>query len=254
MIVGGAAGYRLLRWIAPKGRPDDPRGGQVPEHGRLARTFGAGFVAGVRDRTILDFGCGEGREVVELVRLGARRVIGLDIRPDLLEHATDYARSAGVLDRCEFTTHMPPPADVIVSIDAFEHFSDPGAVLEQMARMIVREGRIWISFGPPWLHPRGGHLFSVFPWAHLLFTETALLRWRTDFKHDGATRFEEVEGGLNQMTVARFVRLVEASPFRFDWFSAVPIRRTELFHNRWSREFLTSVVRSRLVQRDSEPC
>jgi hypothetical protein len=56
----------------------------------------------------------------------------------------------------------------------------------------------------------GGHLFSVFPWAHLIFSEQALIRWRSDFKSDGATRFSEVAGGLNQMTIRRFERLIAA--------------------------------------------
>ena len=56
---------------------------------------------------------------------------------------------------------------------------------------VADSGQVHISFGPPWCHPLGGHLFSVFPWAHLLFTEHALLQWRAGFKHDGATRFGE---------------------------------------------------------------
>jgi hypothetical protein len=64
-------------------------------------------------------------------------------------------------------------------------------------------GQVVVSFGPPWFHPFGGHFFSVFRWAHLVFSEAALIEWRSAFKTDGATRFREVEGGLNQMTVRR---------------------------------------------------
>jgi SAM-dependent methyltransferase len=39
---------------------------------------------------------------------------------------------------------------------------------------------------------------------------------------DGATCFGEVEGGLNQMTIRRFVKLVEKSAFQFERFDAVP--------------------------------
>ncbi len=110
-----------------------------------------------------------------------------------------------------------------------------------------------ISFGPTWYHPLGGHLFSVFPWAHLLFSERALLRWRSGFRSDGATRFREVEGGLNQMTIRRFEKIVEMSPFRFVEFEAVPIRKLRLFHNRLTREFTSAIVRCRLAKR-SNPC
>ena len=65
-------------------------------------------------------------------------------------------------------------------------------------------GCIFVSFGPTWYHPLGGHLFSVFPWVHILLTEDALIRWRAQFKTDGARKFGEVEDGLNQMTIRRF--------------------------------------------------
>jgi hypothetical protein len=104
-------------------------------------------------------------------------------------------------------------------------------------------------FGPTWYHPLGGHQFSVFPWSHLLFTEKALIRWRSHFKQDGATRFNEVEGGLNQMTISRFERLIAASDFEFQSLEAVPIRKLRRLHNRLTREFFSAIVRCRLVPR-----
>jgi hypothetical protein len=38
----------------------------------------------------------------------------------------------------------------------------------------------------------------------VIFSEKALIRWRSTFKTDRATRFSEVAGGLNQMTIAKF--------------------------------------------------
>jgi hypothetical protein len=148
--------------------------------------------------------------------------------------------------------HRVPPrqkADIIFSIDAFEHFDDPEFILREMDSMLAPDGEIWISFGPPWYHPVGGHLFSVFPWAHLVFSEKALIRWRSDFKHDGATRFSEVAGGLNQITIARFERIVQASPLRIASLNVVPIRKLKPLHNRLTREFTTAVVRCHLLKK-----
>lgn len=115
--------------------------------------------------------------------------------------------------------------------------------------MLKPGGRVLISFGPPWFHPYGGHLFSVFPWAHLIFTEKALIRWRSDFKSDGATRFGEVDGGLNQMTVAGFKRLIRESDFDIVSFEPTPIRPLRRLHNGSTEEFLTSVVKCVLVHK-----
>jgi hypothetical protein len=118
-----------------------------------------------------------------------------------------------------------------------------------MAGTLKPGGRVLLAFGPTWLHPLGGHLFSVFPWAHLVFTESALIRWRARFRNDGATRFSEVEGGLNQMTIRRFERLVAESPLEFETFEAVPIRRLRSIASFLPRELCTSFVRSRLRPR-----
>lgn len=103
------------------------------------------------------------------------------------------------------------------------------------------------SFGPTWYHPLGGHLFSIFPWSHILFSESALVRWRANIRPDGATRFSDVEGGLNQMTIARFERLVSASPFQIATLETVPIRKLRPIHSRLTREFTTAIVRTKLI-------
>lgn len=248
-IIGGRLGYWILRAISPQG----VRGGCGAEPqettSKLDLFFPAEFWSDVVGKTVADFGCGDGTEAVELARRGAMRVVGIDIRESCLTAAREAAAHHGVSDRCIFTAAPGEIAcvDTVVSVDAFEHFEDPRAILQIMNTILVPNGVVWAVFGPPWLHPYGGHLFSVFPWAHLVFTEHALIRWRSDFKTDGAQRFSEVEGGLNQMTIKRFEQTVRASPFRFDRFDLLPIRRLRWLHNRVTREFLTSSVRCRLI-------
>src|SRR5258707_13204834 len=159
---------------------------------------------------------------------GAKRVIGIDILEDALQAARQKALLAGVQDTCLFASSTKELADIVVCVDAFEHFADPAGILRIMNTLLQPPGEVLVSFGPTWYHPLGGHLFSVFPWAHLIFTEKALIRWRSDFKADGAIRFQEVEGGLNRMTIRRFERIVESSPFRFTEFEARPIRQLRL--------------------------
>lgn len=249
MKIGGALGYRLLRWLEPgtelEGR-HEPHSSYVP---KIKRILGDGGWESLRNKTILDFGCATGVGTIEMAQQGATRVIGLDIRPEVLEMARESAKEAGVAETCEFLESVDEPVDVIVSIDAFEHFDDPAAILTVMDRLLKDDGFVLLSFGPTWYHPLGGHLFSVFPWSHLIFTEKAQIRWRSDFKYDGATRFSEVEGGLNQMTIQRFTRLIEESNFRFESFRAVPIRPLRWAHHRLTREFTTAIVECTLVKK-----
>lgn len=246
-IVGGELGYRLLKRIAPA--PGDGRmdGTAYQNRSKIEVLLGPEVWTQIHDRVVIDFGCGTGEDAVEMALRGARRVVGVDIQERLLTEARSKAATGGVADRCTFTTATQERAEIITSLDAFEHFDDPGAVLRAMHSLLAPGGRVLISFGPTWFHPLGGHLFSVFPWAHLLFTERALVRWRSDFKDDGATRFSEVAGGLNQMTISRFERVVAASPFRIERLEAVPIRRFARVANRLTREWTTAVVRCTLV-------
>jgi SAM-dependent methyltransferase len=211
--------------------------------------MGDDFFPRISGKVVVDFGCGEGADAVELAVRGAARVIGIDIREDVLRIARQRALQAGVENACLFASSAGELADVVVSVDAFEHFADPAEVLGIMGALLRPAGEVFISFGPTWYHPLGGHLFSVFPWAHLIFSEQALIRWRSTFKTDGATRFGEVAGGLNQMSIARFERLIASSPFQVARLELIPIRKLRLFHNRFTREFTTAVVRCRLVKR-----
>jgi len=240
--------YRLLKRIAP-GEPNQCSGQVYADKSKLQLLLGEALMAGVEGKTIIDFGCGEGSEALDLASRGAKRVIGIDIREELLDRARQKAARAGLDRVCCFATSASERADVIVSIDAFEHFDDPSGILAIMSPLLKPDGEVWVSFGPTWYHPLGGHLFSVFPWAHLVFSEEALMRWRGTFKTDGARRFGEVAGGLNQMTIRRFERIIDASPFQFASFEAVPIRRLKPIHTRLTREFTTAIIRCRLVKR-----
>jgi SAM-dependent methyltransferase len=248
-ILGGAVGYHVLRALSRDGETGAMDGSAYTGRSKLDVLFGPGFREEIAGRTVVDFGCGTGAEAVDMAQHGAGRVIGIDIQESFLERARERAAEAGVAERCTFATRSPDLADVIVAVDSFEHFADPAAILRSMREMLRPGGFVLASFGPTWYHPLGGHLFSVFPWAHLVFTERALIRWRSDFKTDGATRFEEVAGGLNRMTIARFEKIVAESPFAFDRLELVPIRRLRRLANRFTREATTATVRCKLVPR-----
>jgi SAM-dependent methyltransferase len=243
-IIGGRLGYRILRAISPD-EPTHMSGSAYAARSKIQDLLGVGIWDNIRGKVVVDFGCGRGTEAIELARRGAQHVYGVDIAERLLAIAREQAAKADC-HNVVFGGAPSQSADIVVSIDAFEHFGDPDAILKAMATMLKPGGCVFASFGPTWFHPYGGHLFSVFPWAHLVFSERALCRWRSHIRKDGARKFSEVEGGLNQMTIRRFRRIVENSPFHLDRLEAIPIRAARFLHNRLTQEFLTSIVRCRL--------
>jgi len=239
--------FQVLKRMYPES-PDCCSGSVYEGKSKLGILLGEEFQSKIPGKVIIDFGCGEGSEVVEMAQKGAKRVIGIDNREDVLRTARQKARSAGVQSICVFASSTQEVAEIVVSLDAFEHFQDPAEILRVINMLLQPGGEVFISFGPTWYHPLGGHLFSVFPWAHLIFNEEALIQWRSTFKTDGATRFSEVAGGLNQMTIRKFEQLIEGGPFKFVTLELVPIRKLRLFHNRLTREFTTAIVRCRLIR------
>jgi SAM-dependent methyltransferase len=247
-VIGDAWAVRLLNYATHNGKIGYPDVATAyANKSKLEALFGPGIWDAIRGKDVIDFGCGPGAEAVELAERGARRVIGLDLRQKWLRIAGELAEARGVADRCVFAREWHEPADVILSLDSFEHFADPAAILQIMHTLLRPSGCVLASFGPTWYHPLGGHFFSPFPYAHLLFSERALIRWRSLYKTDGGQSFNEC--GLNKMTIRRFEKLVAESPFRMAEFEAVPIKRLRPVASRLTREFTTAIVRCKLLPR-----
>jgi SAM-dependent methyltransferase len=174
----------------------------------------------IRGRRVLDFGSGFGLQSVALGMAGAAEVLGVEISQDGLAHGRALAREHGVEDRVRFTEAIGNDEhgrfDAVLSLNSMEHFSDPDHILDLMRSALHPQGEMLISFAPPWYAPYGGHMayFTKVPWVHLLFSERTVMSVRSRFRNDGATRYEEIDGGLNRMSLAKFERLVRAKQLR----------------------------------------
>ncbi len=133
---------------------------------KLGKLLGNQFWEEIENKIVIDFGCGYGDDAIEMAKHGAKRVIGIDNRPEVLNVARASAKRNCVESECSFVMETNEQADIITSIDAFEHFQNPSEVLKIMRSWIRDDGKVIAVFGPTWYHPLGGHLFSVFPFAH----------------------------------------------------------------------------------------
>jgi SAM-dependent methyltransferase len=205
------------------------------------------FEKWIQGKRILDVGCGFGFQSLEFWRRGAQSVVGLDTNVAAVIRANAMAVEHGAAPAVHFTDVLPPDAagtfDVAVSQNAMEHFPDPSAVLKAMISAVRPDGDLLITFGPPWYSPYGAHMhfFTKLPWLNVLFSEDSVMRARARFRSDGATRYEDVESGLNRMSVRKFERLLQSHGLRIgfaryecvksaDFLGRIPILR-ELFIN-----------------------
>jgi len=257
--LGGSLGFWALKSLAkspvnetsgPRSPKEDVTGGSA----KLEQYFGHDIWTRLAGRVVLDFGCGEGKEAIAAALHGATRVYGIDIRDVSLGIAQESSMEHDVGDKCVFLNGISQHSRVreiseklefAYSLDSFEHFSEPKQILDQLYSLLAPGGELYISFGPPWKHPFGCHMFFLnsLPWMHFIFKEETIMAVRAGYRQDGAKRFGEVEGGLNQMTVGRFIRLAENSNFQIEKLWLIPIKGlTWLVRNHSIREYFTSVV------------
>jgi SAM-dependent methyltransferase len=164
----------------------------------------------VAGKVVVDYGCGRGGLSLDLAKI-AQIVYAVDIRPEL----------NALSGRSNIITGLPEivpssSVDALISLNAFEHYSEPKKILLHWRRILKPDGRVYLSFGPPWYHPYGAHVQFItrLPWIHLWCPERVVMTWRSFYKKDGARRYEEVEGGLNRMSIRKCDQLLAEAGFR----------------------------------------
>jgi ubiquinone/menaquinone biosynthesis C-methylase UbiE len=100
----------------------------------------------------VDLGCGPGHLVIKLAQMAPQlQVTGLDLSDEMLAEAEVEARRSGLGDRISFrkgdAVQIPFPdasLDLAVSTLSLHHWSDPVAVLDELARVLRPGGAFLI--------------------------------------------------------------------------------------------------------------
>jgi ubiquinone/menaquinone biosynthesis C-methylase UbiE len=101
---------------------------------------------------VLDAGCGTGRLAAEIAdRRRDVHLYGVDLEPGMVDVAIRCTKQLGLDDRVEFIiadlADLPLPSrsvDLVVSTASLHHWSDVGAVVASLDRVLRSDGRMWI--------------------------------------------------------------------------------------------------------------
>lgn len=131
----------------------------------------------IQNKTILDFGCGEGHVATKAAET-AKKVIGYDI-------AQTGTLPWGELLTTDFSkVQENGPYDIIIMYDVLDHCKDPVAALKQIFSVCDSQTKIFVRCHS-WMSRHGSHLYKQLnkAWAHLIFTEDELssLGIKTEF-------------------------------------------------------------------------
>ena len=116
----------------------------VVEH-QLRYNFAKGFV---KNKVVIDLGCGVGYGTFALANGRARKVYGIDINSDAIEYAKAHYSDKKITYnvRNALNTKLPPSmADIVIAFEVIEHVKNPKKILQEAARLLRPNGIVIIS-------------------------------------------------------------------------------------------------------------
>jgi 2-polyprenyl-3-methyl-5-hydroxy-6-metoxy-1,4-benzoquinol methylase len=142
--------------------------------------------------------------------------------------------------------------DLITSLNCFEHYSNPDAILEKCITLLHRGGYMFISFGPLFRSPYGAHRFRYtgIPYLQNLFSDELVYRFFSEelgvvdefqeHKNVGdveisgdpyceMNRFRacEFEGIFKERGQTKIIKYLPTKDFEFSWFRKLAAKYME---------------------------
>ena len=131
----------------------------------------------IHGKRILDIGCGSGRYCIDLAKLGADQVVGIDLAQNAIDIAHKLAENDGVANVCSFIPAdfkdytFDMPFHISLAIGVMDYVSDPVELISKMQnitteklimtfpskstyRMAIRKTRYWLKGCPLFFYER----------------------------------------------------------------------------------------------------
>jgi len=165
------------------------------------------FVPDLKQRKILDLGCGRGDDLIELVKYGYDAV-GLDVNMEYLNIVREKAKVANLAVKLikAQAESLPIPKesfDFVILSEVTEHVEDPEKLLKECYRVLRPGGKVYASF-----HNRFGPYDHHY---HLWF-----INWLPRFMADevldliGKAKGEDKKAGRQKLSQMHYFTYKEA--------------------------------------------
>ncbi len=176
---------------------------------------------------IVDLGCGDGRNFVELLRRHPNvRYLGVDLSPGAVEAARRRLPGAEIMHAPAYDVRVEP-ADAVVSFSVLEHVVDRLRYMEAVRANLAPGGRVFLNYD-------SGHFGADAATVERTKAAAARLLARVGYesRYRAVVRDEE----LNRLLTASSLRVVDDKGFNTDLkvtYRAVPDAQRDVFMERW---------------------
>ncbi|MEI8672030.1 50S ribosomal protein L11 methyltransferase [Vibrio sp. SA48] len=98
-------------------------------------------------KTVIDFGCGSGILAIAAIKLGAAKVVGIDIDPQALLASKDNAQRNGVADQLEVYLPQDQPEGLIADVVVANILAGPLRELNTIIKSLVKPNGVLAMSG-----------------------------------------------------------------------------------------------------------
>jgi cyclopropane fatty-acyl-phospholipid synthase-like methyltransferase len=215
------------------------------------RVLWAHHTVDLKDKTVLEVGCGNGYEVWSMAHNLGADAHGVDvIQPSCWEDLEGERVQLRCVDLTVDNPFTENTFDRIVSYTVWEHVRHPHKLLEETYRILKPGGLQWLRANL-WAGPRASHRYRdiYFPWPHHLFSDDVIAEWNV--QHGREPRGS---AWVNKLTWNHYERYIHDIGYRLRQLSFTEAEWDEDFYQRFEdvlgriprwdlkRDFFTAVL------------
>lgn len=181
----------------------------------------------LKNKSILDFGCGHGSLCIDMADNNAKSVEGIDLNDKLLNFAKlnlekNFSQFKNLIKFNKkdllIKDNFDQKFDLIVSKDTFEHTINLPEVLKKFYKLLNKGGKAYIGFGPLYNFYNGDHGRTQLklPWLHVMLSDNFIIN---RFNKNNKSQIKKIEDlGLSKYSFAEYKDMLRNSNFEIEYF------------------------------------